>query len=78
MRVLASQTLLAFVPLHRTKETTLLLCADALTLAADADAELRVCSVRHSTNGLHGCLAAVAEFLHRCRSVALSVEDWQT
>ncbi len=80
VRQLASQSLLAFVPLFKTKWTTMQLCEDATILACQktSDTPLNMC-VRGSsiTNSLHGCLLAIFEFLSRCRDVALSVEDWE-
>lgn len=80
VRQLAAQSLLAFVPLFKTKWTTIQLCEDAEILATlkTSDTPLNMC-VRgpSTTNGLHGCLLAILEFLGRCRDVALSVEDWE-
>lgn len=80
VRQLAAQSLLAFVPLFKTKVTTMRLCDDAEILASlnSEDTPLNMC-VRGSskTNSLHGCLLALHEFLNRCREVALSVEDWE-
>lgn len=83
VRVLAAQSLLAFVPLFQTKRILLQLCDDAETLSA-SDAQqkrpLNVCRNEGSsgmTNMLHGCLLTIYELLNRCKDIALSVEDWE-
>lgn len=79
VRQLTAKSLLAFVPLFKTKSTTILLCEDAEALANNnPQASLRLCTRGPSrTNNLHGCLLAIDEFLSRCQEVALSVEDWE-
>lgn len=67
VRSLAARSLLAFVPLYKTKWMTVRLCEEASQLSAAAS----------GTNRLHGHLLTLHEFLTRCRAVALSVEDWQ-
>ncbi len=80
VRQSAAQSLLAFVPLFKTKCITLQLCSDAVILANENASEktLHLC-VRgsSSTNSLHGCLLAVFQFISRCRDIALNMEDWE-
>lgn len=65
VRSLAARSLLAFVPLYKTKWKTVQMCEEATQIEA------------LGMNRLHGHLLALHEFLARCRAVALSVEDWQ-
>ncbi|XP_057375048.1 uncharacterized protein LOC130696001 [Daphnia carinata] len=80
IRQLVARSLLAFVPLPKTKWITMQLCEDALTLASRSISAtpLHLC-VRGSsaTNSLHGCLLAIHEFINRCREIAISVQDWE-
>ena len=79
VRQLTAKSLLAFIPMYKTKSTTVLLCEDAEVLAKNnGQTPLRLCIRGPArTNSLHGCLLAIDEFLNRCQEVALSVEDWE-
>lgn len=80
VRQLVAQSLLAFVPLPKTKWITMQLCEDALTLASRSISAtpLHLCVRGDSgTNSLHGCLLAIHEFINRCREIAISVQDWE-
>ncbi len=71
VRTMAARSLLAFIPLYKTKWKTILLCDETISLTSDTSNMVQ-------NNRLHGQLLVLQEFLGRCRAVALSVEDWQT